>query len=132
MTEAVFDPRAMYDDDAAAQLLGIELVEVGEGTAVTRMSVRPDMVNGHDVCHGGVIFTLADTAFAYACNSYGPVTFAAGASIEFLAPGRGGAVLTATAHESYRQGKNGHYDVEVVDDDGTTLALFRGRSRTVS
>ncbi len=127
----VFDPRAMYDRDAASKALGVELVEVGDGAAVTRMVVRPDMVNGHDVCHGGLIFTLADTAFAFACNSHGPVTFAAGASIEFLAPGRGGATLTATASETYRKGKNGHYDVEVVDDAGVTIALFRGRSRSV-
>ncbi len=121
----------MYDRDAASQALGVELLEVGDGAAVTRMVVRPDMVNGHDVCHGGLIFTLADTAFAFACNSYGPVTFAAGASIEFLAPGRGGATLTARASEAYRRGKNGYYDVEVVDDAGVTIALFRGRSRSV-
>jgi acyl-CoA thioesterase len=121
----------MHERDAASQALGVELIDVGEGTAVTRMVVRPDMVNGHDVCHGGLIFTLADTAFASACNSYGPVTFATGASIEFLAPGRGGATLTATAAEAYRKGKNGHYDVEVVDDDGVTIALFRGRSRSL-
>ncbi|MEM9608395.1 MAG: hydroxyphenylacetyl-CoA thioesterase PaaI [Actinomycetota bacterium] len=121
----------MYDRDAASQALGVELVEVGEGTATTRMLVRPDMVNGHDVCHGGLIFTLADTAFAFACNSYGPVTFAAGAAIEFVAPGRGGSTLTAVAVERYRQGKNGQYDVEVTDDAGTVVALFRGRSRSV-
>lgn len=131
MSAADFDPRAMYDRDAASQALGVELVEVGGGTAVTRMVVRPDMVNGHDVCHGGLIFTLADTAFAFACNSHGPVTLAAGASIEFLAPGRGGSTLTATASETYHRGRNGHYDVEVIDDEGVTIALFRGRSRSV-
>lgn len=131
MSGETFDPRAMYERDAASQALGIQLVAVGEGTATTRMVVRPDMVNGHDVAHGGFIFTLADTAFAFACNSYGPVTLAAGAAIEFLAPARAGSTLTAVATERYRQGRSGHYDVEVTDDLGTVVALFRGRSRTV-
>ena len=131
MIDEAFDPRSMYDRDDASHALGVELLDVGDGAAVTRMVVRPDMLNGHDVCHGGLIFTLADTAFAFACNSHGPITFAAGASIEFLAPGRSGATLTATATERYHRGKNGHYDVEVVDDDGVVVALFRGRSRSV-
>lgn len=111
--------------------LGIETVDVGAGRAVVRMRVRPDMLNTHGTCHGGFVFTLADTAFELACNSYGPTTVAAAASIELVAPVSDGAVLTATCEERWRRGRSGVYDAEVVSDDGTVVALFRGRSRTV-
>lgn len=121
----------MLGRDDAARSLGIELVEVRPGAAVMRMTVRPDMANGHAICHGGFIFTLADTAFAVACNSYDDVTVAAGAAIEFLAPAGMGATLTARCAERARQGRSGVYDADVVDDEGTVVAVFRGRSRTV-
>ena len=126
--------RAMWADDAASAALGMELVDVGPGTARVSMLVRPDMVNGHDLCHGGLIATLADSAFALACNSHGPVTVAAGFSIDFLAPGRLGQVLHADAREVSRRGRSGVYDVTVRADDpdtGEVIAEFRGRSRVL-
>lgn len=113
-------------------MLGIEAVEVVPGRAVVRMHVRHEMLNTQGTCHGGFVFTLADTAFELACNSHGPTTVAAGATIEYLAPVHAGAVLTAACDERSRRGRTGVYDVEVVADDGTTVALFRGRSRTVA
>ena len=121
----------MLDRDNAARALGIELVKTGAGSAVVRMTVRPDMLNGHGTCHGGMMFMLADTAFAIACNSHGEPAVAAAAAIEFIAPAPEGAILTATAREQVRQGRSGVYDIDVQTDDGTTVALFRGRSRTV-
>lgn len=112
-------------------VLGIETVDLAAGHAVVRMHVREDMLNTHGSCHGGFVFTLADTAFELACNSHGPTTVAAGAAIEYVAPAGAGAVLTATCDERWRGGRSGVYDAVVVDDDGTTVALFRGRSRTV-
>jgi acyl-CoA thioesterase len=126
--------RAMWAADAASAMLGMELVEVGPGTARVSMVVRPDMVNGHDLCHGGVIATLADSAFALACNSHGPVTVAAGFSIDLLAPVRLGQILYADAREVSRRGRSGVYDVTVRADDpdaGETVAEFRGRSRSI-
>jgi acyl-CoA thioesterase len=122
---------AMLERDAAARALGIELVETGAGSATVRMTVRPDMLNGHGTCHGGMMFMLADTAFAIACNSHGDPAVASAAAIEFIAPAHAGATLTATAREQIRQGRNGVYDIEVRTDDGTVVALFRGRSRTI-
>ena len=113
--------------DAASRLLGIELLDYGEGWARARLTVRDDMVNGHGTCHGGVIFSLADTAFACACNSWGPVTVAAGADITFVAPGRRGDVLTAEARMRASYGRNGIYDVTVTRDE-QVIAEFRGRS----
>ena len=104
---------AMWAGDRASQALGMEILEVGPGRAVLRMAVREDMVNGHAIGHGGLTFTLADSAFAFACNSYGRRTVAAGAEIRFRAPTRLGDVLTATATERSRDGKTGVYDVEV-------------------
>ena len=121
----------MLERDEAARSLGIELIGVGGGAATVRMTVRPDMANVHGTCHGGVLFTLADTAFQLACNSHGPVTVAAGATIEYLAPAATGAVLTARCTELAHQGRSGVYDVTVVDGGGVTVAAFRGRSRTV-
>ena len=126
--------RAMWAADAASAALGMELVEVGPGRARVSMVVRPDMVNGHDLCHGGIIASLADSAFALACNSHGPVAVAAGFSIDFLAPGRLGQTLYADAREVSLRGRSGIYDVTVRADDpadGEVIAEFRGRSRTL-
>ena len=116
--------------DAASRLLGIELTGYGPGWARTRMTVRDDMVNGHGICHGGLIFSLADTAFACACNSWGPVTVAAGCDIVFVAPASGGDVLTAAARVRSRYGRSGIYDVTVTHGD-RLVAEFRGRSHQV-
>ena len=118
---------AMMAADSASGMLGIELTDYGPGWARTRMTVRDDMVNGHGICHGGLIFSLADTAFACACNSWGPVTVAAGCDIVFVAPARGGDVLTAEARVRSRYGRSGIYDVTVVHGD-RLVAEFRGRS----
>jgi acyl-CoA thioesterase len=118
---------AMMAKDEASRGLGIDLIDHGEGQAVTRMRVREDMVNGHDIAHGGLIFALADTAFACACNSFGPVTVAASADIVFIAPARSGDVLVAEAVLRTRFGRAGLYDV-TVRRDGDVIAEFRGRS----
>jgi acyl-CoA thioesterase len=118
----------MYARDRAAQELGIALEAIAPGAAVCRMTVRDDMVQGHGTCHGGIVFTLADTAFAYACNAYNRVTVALGAEITFIAPARAGEVLTAKASERSRAGRTGVYDVEVRSGEGTLVALFRGTS----
>lgn len=125
---------AMWAADRASAMLGMEVLEVGDGHARVSMVVRPDMVNGHDLCHGGIIASLADSAFALACNSHGPVTVAAGFSIEFLVPGRLGQTLHAEAREVSRRGRSGVYDVTVRADDlesGEVIAEFRGRSRSI-
>jgi len=118
---------AMMAKDEASRSLGIELIEQGEGRAVTRMRVRDDMVNGHAIAHGGLIFALADTAFACACNSFGPVTVAASADIVFIGPARSGDVLVAEAVLRTRFGRAGLYDVTVRRDQ-EVIAEFRGRS----
>jgi acyl-CoA thioesterase len=120
--------QAMYERDLASQALGMRVEEVGPGYARVSMSVRDDMVNGHRICHGGLIFALADSAFAFACNTGNRVTVAAGATIDFLRPGELGDVLTATARERSRTRRNGIYDVEVCKQTGECVALFRGRS----
>lgn len=120
----------MFAADQASRGLGIELVEHGEGTAVLRMTVTPAMVNGHRIAHGGFLFLLADTAFACACNSRGPVTVAAGADIVFVAPAHEGDVLVARAEERSRYGRSGIYDVSVRRGE-ELIAEFRGRSRSV-
>jgi acyl-CoA thioesterase len=117
----------LYAGDLAAQALGIEILEVQPGRVRLAMTVRPDMLNGHRTCHGGIIFALADTAFAFACNSHGQAMVAAGASIEFLAPAVGGERLTATASETSRSERHGIYDVAVTRGSGESLAHFRGR-----
>ena len=127
--------REMWAADAASAGLGMELVDVGPGTAHVSMGVRADMVNGHDLCHGGLIASLADSAFALACNSHGPVTVAAGFAVEFLVPGRLGQTLFADAREVSLRGRSGIYDVRVRADDadaGEVIAEFRGRSRTLA
>ena len=108
----------MWAADVASPALGMELVELHEGHAVVSMSVRDDMVNGHDLCHGGLVAALADSAFALACNSHGTPTVAAGFDITFLAPARAGDVLLATADERSLRGRSGLYDVTVRRDDG--------------
>ena len=121
----------MYADDAASRALGIEVGDVAPGRATARMTVRDDMVNGHGICHGGYVFTLADTAFAFACNTYDDRTVAAGADISFLEPVHAGERLTATACERSRRGRSGLYDVTVATGDGVVVAEFRGRSRSL-
>ena len=120
--------RAMYGQDHASQALGMRILEVRPGYARLSMTVREDMVNGHKLCHGGLIFTLADSAFAFACNTYNSVTVASAANVEFLLPGRLGDELTATAEERSRSKRTGVYDVVVRNQQGESVALFRGRS----
>ncbi len=122
----------MYADDAASRSLGIDICDVAPGRAVARMTVTDTMINGHDICHGGYVFLLADTAFAFACNTYDHVTVAAGADVVFVAPARLGDELVAEAAERARTGRSGVYDVTVRRADGPVVAEFRGRSRTVS
>jgi acyl-CoA thioesterase len=121
---------AMWAEDRASQALGMSIDHVGPGTAVLRMTVRDDMVNGHDIGHGGFTFTLADSAFAFACNSYNRRTVAAGAEVRFRAPTRSGDVLVATAVERSREGRDGTYDVTVTSGD-TVVATFVGRSKEI-
>jgi acyl-CoA thioesterase len=121
----------MFERDTASGALGIELVEAGNGQATVRMRVTDAMVNGHAMTHGGYVFLLADTAFACACNSHGPVTVAAGADISFLRSTAAGDVLTAYARERATSGRSGIYDVTVTCD-GDVVAEFRGRSRVIS
>jgi acyl-CoA thioesterase len=122
---------AMWANDHAAHGLGMELVDVGPGRATMTMRVREGMANGQGLCHGGFIFALADSAFAFACNAYGPVTVAQHCSVTFLRPGRVGDRLTANAVERTRAGRSGIYDVSVTRTDGTLIAEFRGHSRAV-
>src|SRR6059058_3294924 len=121
----------MYADDVASQSLGISISDVAPGTAIATMPVRDDMLNGHGICHGGYVFTLADTAFAFACNTYDDVTVAAGADVTFLEPVQSGAVLSASAIERSRRGRSGLYDITVSTDGGAVVAEFRGRSRSL-
>ncbi len=123
---------AMWVRDQTAQALGMRIEDIGAGHAKLSMTVRSDMVNGHHMCHGGMIFTLADTAFAYACNSYNLNTVAAAAQIDFLAPAQEGEVLKAEATERATAGRSGVYDVTVHTRDGRLVALFRGKSARIS
>lgn len=124
--------KTMYERDPASKGLGMTLDEIRPGYARMSMRVRPDMLNGHASCHGGFIFTLADSAFAFACNSHNFNTVGAGCTIDYLAPGREGDVLTAEAVEQALAGKTGVYDVTVTNAEGKTIALFRGKSHRVS
>ena len=121
---------AMWAGDHASKMLGMRIIEVGPGRAVVEMAVRQDMLNGHAICHGGLITTLADSAFAFACNSYNELTVASGFSIDLLAPGRLGDLLTATCTELSKAGRTGVYDTEVRNQRGERIAAFRGRSHT--
>ncbi|PKO86199.1 MAG: phenylacetic acid degradation protein PaaD [Betaproteobacteria bacterium HGW-Betaproteobacteria-12] len=122
---------AMWSRDRAAQALGITIVRVQPGASVLTMAVRSDMVNGHHICHGGMIFSLADTAFAYACNSYNKNTVASACHIDFLAPAKEGETLEAEAVERSASGRTGVYDV-TVRVGGRTVALFRGKSYRIA
>ena len=130
LAEAVAE--AMWSRDRAAQALGMRIDSVAPGRASLSMPVRSDMVNGHHICHGGLIFALADTAFAYACNAYNLNTVASGCNIDFVAPGKEGDTLQATAVERSRSGRTGVYDVTVRDSAGKDLALFRGKSYRIA
>ena len=120
----------MLANDRATKWLGMQILEVTPGHAVLRMTVRDEFLNGHDICHGGLITTLADSAFAFACNSYNELTVASGFAVDLLAPGRLGDVLTATCHEVSKAGRTGVYDCEVRNQRGERVAVFRGRSYT--
>jgi acyl-CoA thioesterase len=122
---------AMWKQDDASQGLGMELVEVKPGQATLAMTIQPHMVNGQRIAHGGFIFTLADSAFAFACNSHNERVVAAQGSITFIRPGKLGDRLVATAREISRSGRSGIYDVRVTADDGTVIAEFRGHSRVI-
>ena len=121
----------MFARDPASQALGMAIAAVGPGHATLTMTVRADMLNGHATCHGGFVFTLADSAFAFACNSHNANTVAAGCSIEFLAASREGDRLVASARERALAGRSGVYDVEIVNQRGETVALFRGKSARI-
>lgn len=118
----------MHENDHAAQAMGITITDVSPGKATLTMTVRKDMLNGHQMSHGGFMFALCDTAFAHACNSYNKVTVAGGCSIEYVAPGFEGDQLTAIAVERQRKGRTGVYDVTLINQNNEELALFRGKS----
>jgi acyl-CoA thioesterase len=122
----------MYASDRASQSLGIRIVALGAGTATLEMAVRDDMLNGHAICHGGFITTLADSAFAFACNSRNQLTVAAGLTVDFLQQVERGELLTAVAAEVSRSGRTGVYDIVVTNRAGERVALVRGRSSTLT
>ncbi len=124
--------KTMFERDPASQALGMLLAEIRPGYARMTMPVRRDMLNGHQTCHGGYIFMLADSAFAFACNSHNHNTVGAGCTIDYLAPGREGDLLTAEATEQALSGKTGVYDIRVHNQEGRTIALFRGKSHRVA
>lgn len=124
---------AMFAVDAASKdFMQMELIACEPGRAVMRMQVREPMLNGHKICHGGLIFTLADSTFAFACNSRNKVTVAAGCSIEFLKPAHLGDVLTCEGAEQVLQGRHGIYDMKVSNQRGEVVAMFRGKSATIA
>jgi len=123
--------QALYDPDRASRALGMRITAIAPQTCTVTMTVRADMTNGHRICHGGMIFTLADSAFAFACNSGGEPTVAASGSIDFLAAAYEGDELTACARERWRGGRSGIYEVTITNQAGATIALFRGRSHQV-
>ncbi|WP_321957139.1 hydroxyphenylacetyl-CoA thioesterase PaaI [Paraburkholderia bannensis] len=123
--------QSMYEADGCSRALGMKLLEVRAGYARLSMAVRPEFLNGHQICHGGMIFTLADSTFAFACNSYNVSTVASGCSIEFLRPVQPDEVLTAEAVEQVLSGRNGIYDIRVTNRSGETVAMFRGKSAQI-
>lgn len=129
LAEATRD--AMWRDDRASRSLGMQVLAVGPGSATLTMTVREDMLNGHDICHGGLVTMLADSAFAYACNAYNEVTVASGFDVNLIATAHLGDVLTAVAHERSKSGRTGVYDIDVSNQRGEPLAVFRGRSYTI-
>ena len=122
---------AMFARDSASQGLGMRIISVAPGFATLTMTVRADMLNGHATCHGGFIFALADSAFAFACNSHNLTTVAAGCTIEYLLPARAGDLLTATGRERALAGRSGIYDIDVTNQHGATIAVFRGKSARI-
>jgi acyl-CoA thioesterase len=128
---ADFVREGMFANDRATRALGMQVGAVAPGQAAVTMTVREDMLNGHDTCHGGLIATLADSAFAFACNAGNELTVASGFNVDFLAPARLGDVLTARCAEVSRAGRTGVYDAEVVNQRGERVAVFRGRSYAV-
>lgn len=122
---------ALYERDQATRRLGIRLLEAGPGSATLSMRVREDMIQGHGTCHGGYLFALADSAFAFACNSYNDATVAIGCSIDYVAPAREGDELIASALEQSRSGRTGNYDVRIENSRGQLIALFHGKSYQV-
>ena len=128
---AELSAQALLANDEASRSLALRLEEVGPGFARLRMTVRPEMLNGHGTCHGGMLFALADTAFAVACNTHNAATVAAAASIDFLAPARADDELTAEARELWRSKRSGIYEIRVSNQRGEMIALFRGRSHCV-
>jgi acyl-CoA thioesterase len=124
--------KAMWAEDRASQALGMEIQRMAPGEAVMSMQVRQDMTNGHGMCHGGYIFTLADSAFAFACNTYDQATVAQQCAVTFIEPVQQGEVLTAHAVERNRAGRSGIYDVTVRDSRNNVVAEFRGHSRTIA
>lgn len=126
--EAWRNARAMYENDNCAQALGIKIIEMDDGYAQMTMAVTPNMLNGHHSCHGGQLFSLADTAFAYACNSQGLAAVASACSIDFLRPGFAGDRLTAIARVKHQGKLTGVYDIEIQNQQQKTVALFRGKS----
>jgi len=123
--------QSMWASDDASKWVGMTLAQVGPGLAVTTLTVEKHHTNGHDICHGGVIFTLADSAFAFACNSYNKLAVAQHNTISFIAPGMLGDALTATAREVSLRGRGGIYDVQVARGDGVVIAEMRGCSRVI-
>ena len=123
--------KAMWASDTASQQMGMRIDQIAPGRAVLSMQVEDRFLNGHRICHGGFIFTLADSAFAFACNTYNAVTVAQENQITFLSPGQPGERLTAIAQETARPGRSGVYDVTVTGEDGRKVALMRGLSRTI-
>jgi len=121
----------MFASDRATRALGIQVTAIAPGHATLTMTVREDMLNGHATCHGGLIATLADSAFAFACNSYNEMTVASGFSIDLIAPARLGDVLTAQCGEVAKKGRSGVYDTLVINQHGERIAAFRGRSHTI-
>ena len=129
IAEAVRD--GMLAADSASRALGMSIEAIAPGSATLRMTVRGDMINGADVCHGGLITTLADSAFAFACNSYNELTLASSLTVDLVAPAREGDVLTAEATVANRAGRTGVYDIVVTNQRGERIALVRGRSYTM-
>jgi len=122
---------ALGAHDVSSQALGLQVVHISPGHAQVTMQVTQQMLNGHEICHGGLIFTLADTAFAHACNSYNQRVVAQTCSVSFLAPSKLGDQLTAKARELHRAGRSGIYDIEVTRATGEVIAQFRGHSRSI-
>ncbi|WP_437880679.1 hydroxyphenylacetyl-CoA thioesterase PaaI [Pseudomonas sp. LRF_L74] len=121
----------LYERDTASRALGMQLLSVAPGKATLSMPVRADMLQGVGTCHGGYLFALADSAFAFACNTYDRITVAIGCSIDYVAPGHAGDLLTATAIEQSRSGRTGNYDVRIENQQGQLIALFHGKSYQV-